>query len=296
MENEIEMNEKKKAKYSKMQSLREKLNENPAISHLIRNILIFIIFILVVLSVIFAVVPDFKGSYPLSRLFTGILIIIGLWYLILCYKSKDLYIGRGIARYKIPEHIKKNPLFNVFLLLVRLFFLGALIFVFVKMVIPSIYDLAMGPQEIMLEDAKTYKKHSSGYRTGGTHYYLSGKTEEGTTVKIAMTKDKFEEMSAIIIETDPITISYYKGLNEFYDLGSRPQKFVLEDARPVKAVNRNDETICYLTGKKEDGTTVKIAISHDKFEEIKEVTKKNDTIIVHYLLGSDGFFEIEVVE
>ena len=109
-------------------------------------------------------------------------------------------------------------------------------------------------------------------------------------------KDKFEEMSAIINETDPITISYYKGLNEFYDLGSRPQKFVLEDARPVKAVNRNDETICYLTGKKEDGTTVKIAISHDKFEEIKEVTKKNDTIIVHYLLGSDGFFEIEVVE
>jgi hypothetical protein len=111
-----------------------------------------------------------------------------------------------------------------------------------------------------------------------------------------MTKDKFEEMSAIINETDPITISYYKGLNEFYDLGSRPQKFVLEDARPVKAVYRNDETICYLTGKKEDGTTVKIAISHDKFEEIKEVTKKNDTIIVHYLLGSDGFFEIEVVE
>ena len=44
MENEIEMNEKKKAKYSKMQSLREKLNENPASSHLIRNILIFIIF------------------------------------------------------------------------------------------------------------------------------------------------------------------------------------------------------------------------------------------------------------
>lgn len=295
MENEIEMNEKKKAKCSKMQSLREKLNENPAISHLIRNILIFIIFILVVFIVIFAVVPDFKfkGSYPLSRLFTGILVIIGLWYLILCYKSKDLYIGRGIARYKIPEHIKKNPLFNVFLLLARLFFLGALIFVFVKMVIPSIYDLAMGPQEIMLEDAKTYKKHFSGSET---NYYLSGKIEDGTTVKIDMTKDKFEEMSAIINETDPITISYYKGLNEFYDLGSRPQKFVIEDARPVKAVNRNDETICYLTGKKEDGTTVKIAISHDKFEEIKEVTKKNDTIIVHYLLGSDGFFEIEVVE
>lgn len=293
MENEIEMNEKKKAKYSKMQSLREKLNENPAISHLIRNIFIFIIFILFVLSVIFAVVPDFKGSYPLSRLFAGILIIIGLWYLILCYKSKDLYIGRGIARYKIPEHIKKNPLFNVFLLLVRLFFLGALIFVFVKMVIPSIYDLAMGPQEIMLEDAKTYKKHFSGSET---NYYLSGKIEDGTTVKIAMTKDKFEEMSAIINETDPITISYYKGLNEFYDLVNRPQKFVLEDARPVYIVYRNDETKYYLTGKKEDGSTVKIAISHDKFEEIKEVTKKNDTIIVHYLLGPNGFCDIEVVE
>lgn len=133
MENEIEMNEKKKAKYSKMQSLQEKLNENPASSHLIRNILIFIIFSLVVLSVIFAVIPDVKGSYPLSRLFTGILVIIvGVWLLILSIKSKDLYIGSGIARYKIPEHIKKNPLFNVFLLLVRLLFLGALIFCFCK--------------------------------------------------------------------------------------------------------------------------------------------------------------------
>lgn len=143
----------------------------------------------------------FKYSLPLGIFFMyATIFFVSVSVLISNFKNKKTKL------------IKKICIFIVMLILVLL--TGHKVF-------GAIYDLIVGPKEIVLTDTEIILKKRR-QRYGYTYLkYLQGETKGGYSKEIFIRgKERQEYVKEILNKDDEVRVYYFKGINELYTIES----------------------------------------------------------------------------
>lgn len=165
------------------------------------SFLIFFIFILV--GGVFSNFTHSKYSLPLGSFF--------MYFGMLYFFASFLISG-----------LKSKKTFKSFRGIICIIFLISFCILPAYKVFGAAYDLIIGPQKIVLKKSEIIlKKHHQRYSTSYLKY-LKGKTEEGTVKEIFIRgKERQEAVKNAINKDKEVTVYYFKGINELYDIKSK---------------------------------------------------------------------------
>lgn len=161
--------------------------------------IILLITVVFIIGAIFTNFTEFKHSLPLGTF---------LMYLPMFILLISIFI----------LNLKNIKTFKTIIIVILI---GIFCLITGNKVFSAMYDLIVGPQEIVLEDAEVIiKKRHQRYGSGSKKLkYLKGETKNNNTKEIYIRgKERENCVKDVLVDSNKVIVYYFKGINELYDI------------------------------------------------------------------------------